>query len=326
MLDSETLARARYAEVQGVTRSVLESVQAVWRDVAPDRILSAMQQESGAAILRAVTAGQLTAAEGAEAFVSSVMVAQGAAAAPLAALDSSALVGIASDARPLTTLLYQPAITTARGLALGMSPEAASIAGLNQMALMVSTQLADTARAATSVAMTAHPSVTHYVRVVRLPACSRCIVLAGRKYSRSKGFARHPKCDCGMEPLSADADRQPKDPSALFQDMTPAEKKRAFGAAGADAIENGADLSKVVNARRGIETATVDGKAVKVTREGTTRRGMGERAADTTFSRSDRSRYWRADTPRLMPEQILKLAGDNRERQLELLRKHGYIK
>ncbi|MFD7591713.1 hypothetical protein ACFV6D_01600 [Kitasatospora sp. NPDC059812] len=252
------------------------------------------------------------------------MVAQGAAAAPLATLDASAFVGIASDARPLTTLLYQPAITTARGLALGMSPEAASIAGLNQMAVMVSTQLADTARAATSVAMTAHPSVTHYVRVVRLPACARCIVLAGRKYSRSKGFARHPRCDCGMEPLSADSDRQPKDPDWLFQDMTPAEKKRAFGAAGADAIEKGADLSQVVNVRRGIETAA--GREALTTRIGTTRRGMGERAAETTFSRSDRSRYWRADTPRLMPEQILKLAGEDRERQLELLRKHGYIK
>ncbi|MFJ4794024.1 VG15 protein [Kitasatospora purpeofusca] len=326
MPGSEALALARYAEVQGTSRAVLEAVQAVWRDVTPDRILSAMQAESGAAILRAVTAGQLSVAAGAEAFVASAMVAQGAAAAPLAALSPSGLVGIASDARPLTTLLYQPAITTARALALGMSPEAASIAGLNQMALMVSTQLADTARAANSVAMTAHPSVTHYVRVVRLPACARCLILAGRKYSRSKGFARHPKCDCGMEPLSPDTDRKPKDPSALVQEMTPAERKRAFGAAGADALEKGADLSKLVNARRGVETATVDGKAVKVTREGTTRRGMGELAADTTFSRSDRSRYWRADTPRLMPEQILKLAGDDRERQLELLRKHGYIK
>ncbi|WAL73104.1 hypothetical protein OU787_17285 [Kitasatospora sp. YST-16] len=324
MPGSETLALARYAEVQGTTRSVLEAVQAIWRDATPDRILSAMQQESGAAILRAVTAGQLTAAEGAQAFVGAAMAAQGAAAAPLAALDSSAFVGIASDARPLATLLFQPAITTARGLALGMSPEAASIAGLNQMALLVSTQLADTARAATSVAMTAHPSVTHYVRVVRLPACARCIVLAGRKYSRSRAFARHPKCDCGMEPLSPDTDRQPKDPSALFQDMTPAERKRAFGEAGADAIEKGADLSQVVNARRGIETAA--GRTAQTTSAGTTRRGMGERAADATFSRSDRSRYWRADTPRLMPEQILKLAGDDRERQLELLRKHGYIK
>ena len=36
-------------------------------------------------------------------------------------------------------------------------------------------------------------------------------------------------------------------------------------------------------------------------------------------------RYQRAKEARLMPETILKLAGDDREHQIAMLRKHGYI-
>ncbi|MCW7991601.1 hypothetical protein XF35_42015, partial [Streptomyces platensis subsp. clarensis] len=66
MPDSATLAQTRYTEVQGITRSVVEAVQALWRDVTPDRILSAMSGETGRAILAAVTAGQMSAAAGAQ--------------------------------------------------------------------------------------------------------------------------------------------------------------------------------------------------------------------------------------------------------------------
>ncbi|WP_461296329.1 VG15 protein [Streptomyces harbinensis] len=206
MATGAEIARTRYAEVQGITRSVVEAVQALWRDVSPDRILIAMQGETGRQILEAVIAGQLSAAQGAQAFVSACLLADGGGFAPRGKLIPSRLAGIAMDGRPLASLLFMPAVTTARALALGMSPERSALLGLNQMALLTSTVVADTARSATSVAMSAERTTVRYVRVVSAPACGRCIILAGREYSYSTGFRRHPRCDCGMRPVRSDAE------------------------------------------------------------------------------------------------------------------------
>ncbi|MFE9569246.1 hypothetical protein ACFYMW_12210 [Streptomyces sp. NPDC006692] len=303
------------------------AVQALWRDVTPERILSAMQGETGRQILTAVTAGQLSAVEGAQAFVAASMAAQGAIAAPLGMLDPAALVGIASDGRPLASLLQLPAITTARSLAAGESAELAAVRGLNQMAMMAGTQIADTSRAATSVAMAAHPRCRAYVRVVRLPACARCVILSGRTYSYSTGFKRHPKCDCGMQPMTDDEWREhgSGSPEDLFRKMSPEEQRKRLGAAGVKALEAGADLGQLVNARRGMATAVTGRGPMKVTTEGTTRRGIGGKSLDSGFQKAPGQRYERAKEARLMPETIFKLAGDNREHQIAMLKKHGYI-
>lgn len=321
MPSSSGLAAARYSQVQSITSGVVTAVQGLWRDVTPDRILSAMQGITGRQLLNAVIAGQLSVSAGAQAFVSGAMMAQGAGWGPLGTLAPGALAGIAQDGRPLASLLFLPAVTTANALALGMSPEAASLYGLNQMARLVATTLADTSRAATSVSMAAEPKCVSYVRVVKLPACSRCIILAGRQYSYSTGFKRHPKCDCGMEPLS-DADwRSSAGPEDLIKQMTPEQRQQAFGKDGAKALEAGADVGQVVNARRGM-TTTTSGKSI--TREGTTRRGIGGKALNSGFEKKEGSRVQRSREARLMPEQIFRQT-DNRELQLALLRKHGYI-
>ncbi|MEU8619933.1 hypothetical protein [Streptomyces sp. NPDC048623] len=311
--------------MQSITRGVVEAVQALWRDVTPDRILSAMSGETGRAILAAVTAGQITAAAGAQAFVTASVLAQGAAAGPVGLLAPGALAGVAADARPLATLLYVPAISTAQALAGGASAEAASLVGLNQMALLVSTTVADTARAATSVAMAAEPRCVSYVRVVRLPACARCIILAGRTYSYSTGFRRHPRCDCGMEPMTDAEWRASKSPEELFAEMSPEDQRKRLGAAGVKALEAGADLGQLVNARRGMAMATTSRGPMRVTTEGTTKRGIGGKALRSGFEKESGKRYMRAKEARLMPETIFKLAGDSREHQIAMLRKHGYI-
>jgi hypothetical protein len=221
--------------------------------------------------------------------------------------------------------LFLPAVTAVQALTLGMTAEAASLMGLNQLARMVSTTIADTSRAATSVAMAAEPRCISYVRVVKLPACSRCIILAGRQYSYSTGFKRHPKCDCGMEPMSDSEWKSSSGPEDLFKQMTPEQQHAAFGAGGADAIRNGADIGAVVNARRGMATTTT-GK--KVTTEGTTKRGLGGQALRRNGAELEKlagKKYRRVNEARLMPEQILKNAHGDRELQTALLKKHGYI-
>ncbi|MEV7358280.1 hypothetical protein [Kitasatospora sp. NPDC091276] len=292
-----------------------------------------MQGETGAQILNAVVAGQLSAAQGAQVFVSGAMAAQGAIAAPLGVLDPGALVGIAMDGRPLATMLYMPAITTAQSLALGESAEVAALRGMTQMAMLTGTTITDTARTANSVAMAAHPRCISYVRVVHLPACARCIILAGRQYSYSTGFKRHPKCDCGMEPMSEPDYRNVKTPEDLFREMTPEEQRRRLGEAGVKALEAGADLGQIINARRGMSTVTggVRG-ALKTTTEGTTRRGIGSKAMSAEYQKQTGVRFGQTTTARerstesrLMPETIFKLAKGNRELEIAQLKKHGYI-
>lgn len=321
MADS-ALATARYESVASLSQSVVGAVQTLWREITPNGVISALQGEIGRGILNAVIAGQLTAAQGAQGFVTSAMLAQGAAATSLGTLVPGALAGIASDGRPLASLLFMPAITTATALAQGLAPDAAMTRGLNQMAYLVATQITDTARTATSVAMTAHPRCVSYVRVVKLPACGRCIILAGRQYTYSEGFKRHPKCDCGMEPMSDAEWREAPSPESLVAQMSPEERHKRFGAAGVEALNNGADLAQIVNARRGMSTTTT-GK--KVTLEGTTRRGIGAKAINSELIKTPGQRYARTKEARLMPEQILKQAHGDRDLQVALLRKHGYI-
>ncbi|MGW6008667.1 VG15 protein [Streptomyces sp. NPDC055210] len=321
-------ADARYRQVQSLAQAVVARVQSIWSGLDPANILASLQGDQGGAILDAVVAGQLTAAQGAQAFVAQAMAERAAAARVAAEVAPEALAGIASDGRPLTTLLFQPAITTYTTLAAGADPRAAMLAGMNQMARMVSLQVTDASRAATSVAMTTHRRCIAYVRVVKLPACGRCILLSGRQYSYSTGFQRHPKCDCGMDPM--DLDTQWGDvptPEKLVAQMTPEEQRKRLGAAAVDALAKGADLAQVVNARRGMQTLT-GGRKGPTTTEASTLRGIaGKRlAVDLGADKLPRERYRRSNAPRLMPEEILRRTKDSsRDEQLRLLKKHGYI-
>jgi hypothetical protein len=78
--------------------------------------------------------------------------------------------------------------------------------------------------------------------------------------------------------------------------MDAAEQDRVFGKGGAQAIRDGADMAKVVNARRGMVTA--EGRLFTTEAAGR--------------------------TPRLMPEQIYRDAA-SREDAIRLLRRFGYI-
>lgn len=315
-------ADARYTQVQTLAQAVVARIQAIWAGLDPANILASLQGDQGRAILDAVVAGQLTAAQGATAFVAQAMAARAAGARAAAELIPGALAGVASDGRPLTTLLFTPAITTYTALAAGLDRPAAAAAGMQQMAQIVATQITDTSRAATSVAMTAHRRCVAYVRVVKTPACDRCIVLAGRQYSYSTGFARHPKCDCGMDPLPEERWGDVPDPMDLYRSMSPEEQRRRFGKAAVEALADGADIAQLVNARRGMSTLT----GGRTTLEGTSRRGIaGKRlAAEDGAEKVPGLRYQRAKAPRLMPEEILRQA-TTRDERLQLLKLHGYI-
>ncbi|MCM0622709.1 hypothetical protein [Nocardioides bruguierae] len=179
--------------------------------------------------------------------------------------------------------------------------------------LSAATVLADTARAAESAATVSHREIDGYVRMLNLPSCARCAVLAGRFYRWNDGFERHPGCDCRHIPVSETAAGDlTVDSTAYFEslptaqtlearhpDLTVAQRRKQgllsqediFTVDGARAIRDGADLTRVVNARRGMTTPAA-------------RLRPGAR---------------------VMPETIYARAGDDRDEAIRLLQLAGFI-
>jgi hypothetical protein len=252
-----------------------------------------------------VQAGQLTAAKMTTAYMRTLLPpADG-----LSVIIPQALAATAPDGQSVATLMALPISPTNWALSQGESPAAAMARGAHLLDMLTRTVIADTGRQADQIAMVADRRVNGYIRVVETPACARCIVLAGRIYSVTTSFQRHPRCDCTMEPNTDERAAHPVDSKDVFNAMSPEERHKTFGAAGAKAIADGADLSRVVNARRGMTTVEAYGRRVQATTAGTGRRNrQGQRKK----------------APRLTPESIYANA-DGRDHAISLLRTHGYI-
>lgn len=350
------LARAYYAAQAALAQSVRRAVAALWADLDADALAGSwVSGRLGERIFVTVSTGQLAAAAQASRYVAAAVSEQGARSAPLGVLMPSSLAGIASDGRSIESLLYQPLIRTKTAIGSGASPARAMEIGGSALATIAGTQVADAGRAATAVAMAAEPAVTGWIRMLVPPSCGRCAVLAGRRYRWSSGFQRHPLlCDCVHVPAVEDAaDDLQTDPAAYFRSLEREAQDRYFTAAGAEAIRLGADIGQVVNARRGaaglsqpgrltlaeqrmlrggrnvgrLQRVDVYGRELAVTSEGVTVRGLaGQRLARSGgTTRAPGARYRSAKTPRLMPEAVLELAGDDRVEAARLLRRFGYL-
>lgn len=270
----------------------------LWRQVDPARIAASWTS----AILRLtviLTGAQRAVAGRSDTYLDEVLAAQDVPADAAGRVDAGALAGVASDGRALGSLLYRPAVATLVGISRGSTVEQALGAGGAVLERIVRTQIADAGRAADQVAVTARPQVTGYVRMLVGRSCSRCVILAGRNYGWNSGFRRHPACDCIHVPARENtADDLRTNPRQFFESLSQAEQDRVFTKAAAEAIRLGSDLSQVVNAGRGMHTAT-DGRQF------------------TTEAAGRRSR--------LMPEQILREANGDRGEAIRLLRLHRYL-
>lgn len=172
-------------------------------------------------------------------------------------------------------------------------------------------EIADAGRSASQVEFVSRPEWTNYVRMLTPPSCGRCVILAGRIYRDLEAFARHPQCDCVMVPVqdweSAHDAGLVSSPHQAFD----AGQVTGLSEADTKAIEDGADIFKVVNATRGITRPTVFGRRVNATTEGTTKRAQ-----------------WRKANPsrlvRLRPESIYEIATDRAD-AIRLLSLYGYL-
>jgi hypothetical protein len=197
---------------------------------------------------------------------------------------------------------------------------------------IVVTAMQDTGRSTVQASMQTRPAVRGYVRMLQPPSCARCAVLAGRRYRRAKAFDRHLNCDCRHIPVAEDSDDWTTNPKTYFRSLSVPEQDRVFTEAGARAIRDGADISQVVNAEKGVSVVSAYGREVLRTLEGTTRRGIaGQRLQAEGFAKTTglkSQRYAHSRTPRLMPDEIYRLAdelGWDRAETLRQLRRFAYI-
>lgn len=347
-----------YARQQAIAQRASARVRQLWRQIDRGDI-SGSWQELAPQLIEAVSDAQTKAAALADPYLDAVLAAEGADPVAAGRVVPGALAGIASDGRPLISLLYQPVIDWKVRMAAGQSMEDAFRGSLASALRITGTQVTDAGRGATGTAMAGRRTIQGYVRVVQPPACARCVILAGREYGWNKGFQRHPRCDCIHLPTTLVARNQNRgrlgsdsftpttrpgsgspgfiDPRAYFNSLSRAEQQRVFGEAGARAIRDGADLAQIVNARRGMSLMTAYGRRVLATSEGATRRGAFYRlerarteertgirfARDRTEARRGLPRF-ELRTPRLMPEEIYRLA-ESRDEAIRLLRRFGYL-
>lgn len=321
-MSADQVATDHYRKRQRLSDAVSKVAERTWRQLdAAD--LDASWARLGPTLQVALAGAQLAAAGAADRYVTQSLGEQGTSAPADGQVRPGSLSGVASDGRPLDSLLVNSIFIVKAAIAGGTTLPMAMASGFANLDMIVRTQVADAGRVADQVAITARPKVAGYVRMLSPPSCSRCVVLAGKFYRYNAGFDRHPNCDCVHIPAAESGDVEVTNPRKYFDSLSRAEQDRAFTIAGAQAIRDGADISQIVNARRGglsiagggqqarLERRDVFGHQLFTTTEGTTRQGVAG------------SRLGRA--PRLMPESIYEIAGDDRAEAIRLLRRNGYI-
>lgn len=238
-------------------------------------------------------------------------------------------IAFTSDLSAATSMLYSASTLTATSaIAQGVGSQIALAIAARAVTRLVTTMVADAAREATQATMVSS-RFSGYVRMLRLPSCKRCVVQAGKYFRWNTGFERHPKCDCVHIPAQeAHSDDLRVNPLAAIRSGKVTDLNRADTAA---ILDDGADISQVINAHRGLSTADVFGQRMQITNEGVTRRGIAYGAMGQAgyvarqgemLAAGQRYATWRA--PRLTPTEIYRMA-ENKSDALRLLKLYGYL-
>lgn len=305
----KSIAKRASAEALGLWALMGEDFDTSWRLIGP-------------ALQDTVTRSQREAIEASYGYVDASMQDLDIRRDRLAYTAPQMLAGVASSGAQLLPVLYGAVIAAKASMLKKNDVAGALESGRNRLKSMVNLQTADAGRMATSLDMVSQKHVTGMVRVVVPPACDRCVVLAGKYYPWSQGFRRHPACDCTMTPANEAVEGHlTTDPYEYFESLSEAEQNKRFGSKNAQAIRDGADIFQIVNSRKELYTAS---GGLKATRYGTTRRGNWG-YQQTKHVKTSRSKYTRATKVRLMPEEIYRQAGGNREKALKLLQQNGFI-
>jgi hypothetical protein len=261
-VDAAVAYRAATATVTGRVSAVLAML---WRELDAAGIGPGWARRLPEAV-GAFTAGQSAVAGMADGYVARTLTAQGATpAAAGVAVDAAAFAGDGASGIGLDTLLAIPAARADAAVAAGMAPGDALRAGEAALRMYAATEMPDAGTLSVQASMVAHHA-QRYVRVVGARCCSRCALLSGRIY-KVRAFERHPRCSCVCLPVAVVGLADIPSPIDLYRqgritDLTQAER---------EALDHGADISQVVNAKQGMYVA--GGRSYTAT--GTTRRSVG---------------------------------------------------
>lgn len=311
---------AYYTTQAATARAVTRALATVWTaQMGSD--FDAGWERIREQVVAAVVAGQVRAAAAPQLYLDRLLQEAGVDAEADATLSPVAFAGWTATGVELEPVLQSSVTTAKQGVAAGLTTDAALTRGLARLTLLGATEVQDAGRGAMQSAMLLEPQVGGYVRYVRTPACGRCIVQAGKFFQTNAGFLRHPRCDCQHVPVvGRGRDRTfEQSPRELAAAMTAQQRVKAFTAAGAKALDEGADVSQVVNARSGMRTA-----ADHFTKAGTTvRSSFGRAQTDLRKQQGDRIRS--TGRKRLSPQGIAYFADGDRELYTRLLRDNGYL-
>lgn len=305
-------------------RAVANSVQRTWRS-ADRSDLTGWFEVHYSDITRPILDAMIASAFAAQQYVAAQAEEQGYA-PPGAEVDPE---GFAIDPEAAAAMAYSVTVLQTKAAVLqGIAVSIAQNVATRSLVRLATTLVADAGREATQAAMTGS-RFGGYVRMLQLPSCPRCAVQAGKWFRWNSGFERHPGCDCVHVPAAESRVGDLRvDPLAAIR----AGKVRGLSKADTQAILDGADVSQVVNAHRGMATSDVFGRTLKTTTEGVTRRGLAHRsmaqaryvARQGEMKRAGtRYREWRS--ARLTPSAIYDVA-ENKADALRLLRLYGYIR
>ena len=294
-------SKTHYRRMFALQVTTVAAAKRAWSQVDPDD-LRVSWRHAAAQLEPALNAAQFQAAQAGSSYGAMALVeSSGEWRPPAAFVDPRGFAGQTARGVAWADTLHVPMITTLTSIKEGAGVDAAMQAGLLQLGRIVRTEIADAARVASGADLASRQGVG-YIRLVNDPSCRDCILLAGRFYRWNAGFLRHPNCKCVHVPATQKAVEAGEtegfftDPYQYFNSLSREEQDRIFGAASAEAIRDGSDIYRVVNARRGTSEA-----------------------GDTTSALS--RQYGRG---RLTPEGIYKQAG-SRDEALQMLERYGYV-
>lgn len=192
-MSAESVALEHYADRRALVTDVADVAEAAWLSLDLGDLFGSWAELAGPLLLT-LAGAQLAAAESADTYLDTVLAEQDIDPDAEGTANPDALSGVASDGRDLDTLLDQPMIATLAAIGEGATLDLALATGYATLDMLVRTQVADAGRVADQVALTARRGADGYVRMVVGRTCSRCVVLAGRRYAWNAGFNRHPRC------------------------------------------------------------------------------------------------------------------------------------
>jgi hypothetical protein len=317
-----------YRLQQRVNATAATEAARIWRRMGDD--FDGSWRRHGPAILGVLVEAQTQVADHALRYVPRVLAETDIPDEPAGTLNPARLVGIASDGRPLDSLAFGAVTTAKAAIADGATTRQALGQGGEWLDLMAKLQVADTARQAVGVMTAARKNVHGTVRALNPPSCQRCAILAGRFYRWSTGFLRHPRCDCINVPAASARWAKAEGFLTDTMDAYHAGQIRDLTEAQRLAIDNGADITRVVNATRGMSTTATERGLSKrqlhqANKYGRTLPGATPQSQPDLLGflpASVRNQQYRAQ---LTPEGIYQQAAGDRDEAIRLLRQFGYL-